>query len=219
MAAPPGTKEAALLARPQAPPNFTTSHSVLIPAPLDKVFAVLAPGDEMERVVRLSELCSDFFLLNADAVALSPTESLSSGVRVRGLSAAPTDEVREGKRLLPRQFFSYEEAIPVVGSLVKHKVRLAGCQTWDEEQKVALYESVGQDAGILIWKLREFEEAEGGTRVSERIEGSCPDAGKWIVERMTGKSHKYVGWLLVPKLCAYDIHRREHMEQFHTLFE
>lgn len=189
MAAPPDSKESKLLAHPQTPPNFTSTHVVELEHPIDKVYSTLAPGDCMERVVRLSALCSDFSLVSADRVALS--EPLSQ-TRVRTLSASPPGAApEEGKRLLPRQFFSYEETVPIAGGLVKHKVRLAGSQTWDDEARVAVYETVGEDMGIVVWKLREFEELESGrTRVKERIEGSCPGWTKWIVQRQTVKLHQ-----------------------------
>lgn len=193
MTAPPNSKEHELLqhAYPDGSPSFTIDHTVDLSHPINKVYAVLGPGDRMERVVRLSSLCSDFFLTNLDRVAV--TGPLSSN-RPRALPAAPTDSFPcNGAKLLPRQFFSYEESVPIAGGLTTHKVRLAGTQTWDDEARVSVYESVGQDLGILIWKRREFEEIEGGgTRVKERIEGFCPALVKPLIEPQTAKPHRYV---------------------------
>jgi hypothetical protein len=193
MTAPPNTKEHRLLESeyPDGPPDFVVKYSVDIPHPIDKVYGVLAPGDRMARVVGLSSLCSDFFPLNLDRVALSSPLASS---RARTLPAAPTDTPpTNGVKLLPRQFFSYEESVPIAAGLTSHKVRLAGAQTWDDDARVALYETVGEDLGILIRKLREFEQIEGGgTRVKEQIEGFCPKLATLVVKKQTEDSQRYV---------------------------
>lgn len=190
MSVPPGSKEHELFKHdyPDRPADFTIDRSVDLPYPMDRVYGVLAPGDRMEPVVRLSPLCSDFFLVNQDRVALSTP---LSSTRARTLPPTSTDSPpADGAKVLPRQSFSYEETIPLVAGLIKHKVRLAGTQTWDDDARVSLYETIGEDMGILIWKRREFEEIEGGgTRVKERIEGFCPKLMKFIVKSGADKSH------------------------------
>lgn len=98
-------------------------------------------------------------------------------------------------RRIDRQHFVMHENIPLLFGLVKKLVEIRGTLSWDEDARVALYESI-TDSGITVWKLREFEEVnvEGApaTRVSERIEGLSPAWLKLIVQSETTKSHKFV---------------------------
>lgn len=182
------------MATPTHPePNFTSYYAVLLDRPLSETFPILAERDGFERVTRLSSLCTEFELLKTDTVALSPSTSLSqSSVRtLQGYEASETQE--EQVRVLPRQFFKLVETVPIFFGLFKSRVEITGTLTWDEEARVALYESV-TNHGIVVWKLRELEELEEGgkqrTRVKETIKGRCPGWMRFIVQREADKGHR-----------------------------
>jgi len=197
-----------LLAQPASfTPNFTAEHSVVLPHSLGVVFDKLGSGETLEDSVRLSDLCSTFRLTTKDHITLSKDQSLEE-VRCRGLPPAPSSSEpvsSDGERTLPRQFFVLQEVVPLLGGLYKHTVTIAGCLTSDREQKAALYETSAA-GGILIWKLRTFEElapndsGEVRTKVYERIEGRAPMLLRSTVEKQTRRGHTI------------------HMEQYHTLF-
>ena len=177
--------EAAQLSTPYKPHNFTTAYTVTLPQPLSTVFPVLAYGENIERSIRCYGFCTDFELYHADAAQLPADKPLvDSQMRLVAPSAAGG---------LTRQWFRMQETIPLLFGLYKQKVEVVGCQTWDEEAKAVLYESV-TDQGILIWKLRTFEEVDDGgvktTKVTEVIKGTCPGWMKWIVKREATEAHK-----------------------------
>ncbi|KAJ3487567.1 hypothetical protein NLI96_g3460 [Meripilus lineatus] len=188
-----------LLSVSEAHFNFFSDYEVTIDKPIDEVFEVLGKGSHMEKPVRLSKLCAKFELVRSDRVCLTKSEQLSESYLVR---AQPTaTQIPAEDRLLPRQFFHLEELVPIFLGF-KQRVYIDGAQTWDEEAKVALYES---DTGtVLVWKLRRFEEVEKGgkkkTKVHEVIKGRCPTLLRWIVQRETTDKHK------------------EHMDTYHKLF-
>lgn len=68
------------------------------------------------------------------------------------------------------------------------------CQTWDDNAKIALYESV-TDQGIILRKLRTMEEIPAGkdgvvkTKVTETIEGTCQPCVRFIVQIVGTKAH------------------------------
>ncbi|KAK7057656.1 hypothetical protein R3P38DRAFT_1182671 [Favolaschia claudopus] len=190
-----------LLAKPASfTPNFTSEHSVVLPHSLDTVFDKLGCGETLEASVRLSDLCSTFLLTTVDHVSLPEGQSLTE---VRCRSLPPSDGSSNGA--LPRQFFELQEVVPLLGGLYKHTVTIAGSLTSDREHKAALYES-SASGGILIWKLRTFEELapdETGqvrTKVEEKIEGKAPMLLRSTVEKETRRAHT------------------THMEQYHTIF-
>ncbi|TFK36654.1 hypothetical protein BDQ12DRAFT_236286 [Crucibulum laeve] len=202
-------------------PNFTASHSVLLDHPISIVFEILGTTKGHERVCKLSSLCSSFELLEHDEVALADNAKLAessvrtlpahttlptgASISADGASHAQADvkpaTEAANPRLLPRQAFKMQEVVPVLFGVIKTTVDLSGTLTWDEYARVALYETISNQ-GIVTWKVRVFEEEEGGkkTRVNERIEGWCPGWMKMIVQSEASKSHK------------------AHMEQYHTLF-
>ena len=186
----PSEKDKALLATPDtAHYNFHHEYSVVLDRPVSEVYPILAHGDKMERVIRLSALCTYFELFDSDVV-VSPDSAPLAESRVRTEPASS-----EGGGGLPRQYFRLQETIPLVFGLTHKKVEIVGAQTWDENAKVALYESV-TDQGIMVWKLRTFKEIEDDgkkkTSVIETIKGSCPTWMKFIVQRETMKGHRYV---------------------------
>src|ERR1700734_2591299 len=127
-------RDATRLATPYgASYNFTNTHTVIIDHPLSTVFPVLAHGDNIRRYVLCYGNCSDFELFNADTVSTPSSAPLSESC-LRTILSSPSG--------LPRQFFRLQETIPLLFGFVKQKVEVVGCQTWDEEAKVALYESV-----------------------------------------------------------------------------
>ncbi|KAF7362337.1 hypothetical protein MVEN_00580300 [Mycena venus] len=198
-----------LLAQPATfTPNFTAEHSVVLPHSFGVVFDKLGSGETVEESVRLSDLCSTFRLTTKDHITLSKDQSLTE-VRCRGLPPAPSSteptEPTEGERTLARQFFVLQEVFPLLFGLYKHAVTISGCLTSDRERKAALYETSAA-GGILIWKLRTFEElapsesGEARTKVYERIEGRAPALLRSRVQKETHRAHT------------------AHMEQYHTLF-
>ena len=48
--------------------NFHHDYSVVLDHPISEVFPILAHGDNIEPVVRLSSLCTDFELFDSDVV-------------------------------------------------------------------------------------------------------------------------------------------------------
>ncbi|TRM64315.1 hypothetical protein BD626DRAFT_400679 [Schizophyllum amplum] len=187
-------------------PNFFSEHSVVIDRPIDEVFKMIGTESGAEQVTRLSALCTRFDMLKRDEVNLPEGQALQDAA-VRTLKAsddtiaAPTGTPASTAptRRLPRQHFSMTETIPILLGY-KHDVLIVGTLTWDAAARVALYESEA-DQGVLVWKLRRFEEVENGkTRVTERIEGKCSAILRLIVQRETTKGH------------------HAHMDAYHTLF-
>jgi hypothetical protein len=179
--------------------NFTASHSVIIDRPLSVVFPIIGTAEGHDRVVRLSKLCTDSQLQQRDTITIPRGTTLATQ-QVRTLPAAdPTEQAFANVISLPRQHFTLTEGITVAFLPVK-KVELTGTLTWDEANKIALYETVS--GGITVWKLRKFTEmSDGKTKVHETIEGHCAGWMKSIVQGQTRKGHT------------------EHMESYHTLFE
>ncbi|KAJ4477388.1 hypothetical protein J3R30DRAFT_212746 [Lentinula aciculospora] len=185
-------------------PNFSCSHSVVLPHPIAQVFTMLGTAQGHERVCRLSKLCTNFELLNSDTVSLPANGALSDNhVRTTSSSdsgSAEAQNTSRDARILPRQAFTMTETIPLVFGLFKNDVVLNGTLTWDDTAKLALYETESSN-GVQVWKLRTFEEVDAdATRVSERIEGICPRWLRPIVQREASKGHL------------------EHMNEYHTLF-
>lgn len=187
----PSEKDKSLLQTPYSSEfNFHSDYSVVLDHPLSTVFPVLAHGDQLERVARLSDLCTDFELFENDMVALPESKPLIES-RMRTQPAADG----EGEGRLPRQYFKLAETVPLLFGLEKTKVEIVGAQTWDPNAHVSLYETV-TDQGIIVWKLRQFKEFEEGgkknTSVSENIRGISPGWMKLIVQRETAKGHRCV---------------------------
>ncbi|PSR94661.1 hypothetical protein PHLCEN_2v4393 [Hermanssonia centrifuga] len=172
--------------------NIFTNYSVVIDHPLDEVFKVLGDADGMERVVRLSGLCSGFTLqTDKSDMICTPGDAPLSESSVRTIPAG--QQFAPGGRLLSRRFFHLQEAIPIIFGLFNRKVNIYGTQTWDPEEKVALYESTAE-MGVVIWKLRRFQEIEDGekkkTKVSETIKGRAPALLQYIVQKQAVVSHR-----------------------------
>ncbi|KAJ3847379.1 hypothetical protein EV368DRAFT_51289, partial [Lentinula lateritia] len=173
--------------------NFSCSHSVVLPHSISEVFTTIGTTQGHERVCRLSKLCTNFELLNSDTISL-PTKAALSDSHVRTLPTsdsrtAEAQNASEDTRTLPRQAFTMTETIPLLFGLFKNDVILNGTLTWDESASLALYETESNN-GVQVWKLRIFEEVDANsTRVSERIEGVCPQWLKAIVQREASKGH------------------------------
>jgi hypothetical protein len=196
------THIAHLLGQPTSfTPSFTSERTVILPHDIKTVFDKLGRGEAIEPSVRLSDLCTMFRLTMRDYVALKEEEL--GQVRCRGLPPAPSGEPAgesegDGERVLTRQFFVMQESIPLLFGLYTHITTVAGCFTSDPARKAALYES-SAFGGILVWKLRTFEElalneGEAGakTKVSERMEVRAPILVRGIVEKETRRVHAYV---------------------------
>ncbi|KAJ3762640.1 hypothetical protein EV360DRAFT_35288, partial [Lentinula raphanica] len=177
-------------------PNFSCSHSITLPHPISKVFPILGTVHGHERVCHLSKLCTHFELLDSDTVSIpagaalaeSHVRTLPSSEEMPGTGSDSVTATRT-TRTLPRQSFTMTETIPLFMGLLKNDVVLRGTLTWDEDARVALYESESS-GGVQVWKVRLFEEVdEDSTRVSERIEGLCPRWMRWIVQREAEKGH------------------------------
>jgi len=168
--------------------NIHRAYSVVLDHPISNVCATLAHGHNMEHVVRLSDICTEFELFDSDIVVTPDSAPLAES-RVR---TEPASAVEGG---LPRQYFRFKETVPLVFGLAHTTVELVGTQTWDENAKVVLYETVA-DQGIVMRKLRAFKEIEEDgkkkTSVIETIQGSCPMWMKLIVQRAVETSHTCV---------------------------
>ena len=196
-------------------PNFFSNYTVTLNVPLHEAFPILATSAGHERVCRLSKLCTDFELLQRDTVLSSPS-GLGDGTRFRTMDAgtAPSPAAEgegehEGKTV-HRQQFKMTETLPVLFGLIKSDVHLAGTFSWvDIEEGAstaqALYETLSDGVGIIVWKLRVLEEVEveeggkgkgKGTRVTERIEGWAPALLRAIVEHECAKAHRWVSCFL-----------------------
>jgi len=175
---------------------------VILNHPIADVFSIIGTSAGHERVTRLSGMCSGFELLNADTIAVPQTTSLAD-ISVRTVSPLEAHDTEESAvRQLPRQFFVIHEAVPVIFGIVKTHISLSGTLTWDDEAKIALYESkTNSGISVTVWKLRKFEEVEEGkTKVTETIQGKC--AG-WVRDTVQGQTHS--GHIA-------------HMDLYHTLF-
>ncbi|KAJ3714066.1 hypothetical protein C8R42DRAFT_592050 [Lentinula raphanica] len=189
-------------------PNFSCSHTITLPHPISQVFPILGTAHGHERVCRLSKLCTDFELGESDAVSIpagaalaeSHVRTLPSSEEMPDTGSDSVAATRTTRTRLARQSFTMTENIPLFLGLLKTDVVLRGTLTWDEDARVALYESESS-GGVRVWKVRLFEEVdEDSTRVSERIEGLCPRWMRWIVQREAEKGHI------------------AHMNEYHTLF-
>jgi hypothetical protein len=126
---------------------------------------------------------------------------------------------------LTRQFVVLQEVVSLLCGLYQHTVTIAGCLTSDRERNMALYETSAA-GGILIWKLRTFEElapsesdGQVRTKVHERIQGRAPMLLRSTVEKETRRAHTYVSILVLSVKCPRLRYlSRIHMEQYHTLF-
>lgn len=201
-------QDQALLATPDTKNyNFHSDYSVILDHPIGTVFPVLSHGDQIERMVRLSDLCSDFQLFDKDTVE-TPESTPLAEAHVR------TEPPSTSELGFPRQFFRLQETVPLLFGLIKTKVEIVGAQTWDENAKVALYETV-TNQGILVRKLRVFKEIEDDgikkTSVSETINGTCPMWMKFIVQREATKGHRYVqvGRVSIDTECSHLVRRLE----------
>ena len=188
----PSKKDQSLLSTPYPDhENFRSDYSVVLNHPLAHTFPVLAHGDQIEKVARLSDLCTDFELFESDKVSTPGTAPLAES-RLR-TEPPLTDIATSGPGVLPRQYFRLQETVPLLFGLAHTKVEITGTQTWDDNTRVALYETV-TDQGIFVWKLRVFkeieEDGERKTSVIETIKGTCPGWMKPIVQRETAKGHK-----------------------------
>ncbi|KAJ7645273.1 hypothetical protein B0H17DRAFT_1104324 [Mycena rosella] len=161
-------------------PNFDSAFNVTLPFPLATVFLILGTDDGLGPHILLSSLASDFEVLAKDSVAV--TGNLEDAF-------ARTAPSGDG---FPRQAFKYKETMKIVPGLTSLDVI---------DRKLALYET-SSDKGVVIRKIRHFEEVDGGasTQVSETIDGQCPALLQIITQTSSRKAHK------------------EQMNLYHTLF-
>jgi len=201
-------------------PNFSFSYSVILDVPVADVFSIIGTSVGHERVTRLSGICFAFVLLKADAVTVPSSVSLAD-THVRLASSSEGPPPNASVRHLPRQFFALTETATVLFGLIKTSVHLAGTLTWDEEAKLALYETeTTSGISINVWKLRRFEQVEGNrTRVSETIQGRCPFWLKKTVQEQGSSQHMYVFKGFLCSITQLTTFYSAHMESYHTLFE
>jgi len=211
-------------------PNFFSTYSVILPVNLQTAYRIFGTAAGHNRVCHLSKLCANLKLLKKDEVILPvpdyPEGRKLSEVGVRTASATTasasdgsTSTTNTNKTLLTRQHFALEETVSTVFGLFKKKLKIMGTLTWDDSvlssssasssgddddsPAEALYESLSDSGGVLVWKLRTFEKVDGEpdkTRVTERIEGWAPALLRSIVQNVTTVEH------------------HAHMELYHTLF-
>jgi hypothetical protein len=166
-------------------PNFSATYEVTLDYPISRVYEMIGTSVGHERVTTLSSLASNFSMGEKDFVR---TEKPLDKSHLRSKTDGIPCPEGEG---LPRIPFSFQETVPMVFGLVKTVVHLAGTLTWDEENKLTLYET-HSDKGIDVWKLRRFQDIEDGkkTKVTETIQGRCPALLSSIVQKETYKAHR-----------------------------
>jgi hypothetical protein len=186
----------------QFQPNLASKHSVVLDHPFSEVFGVLGTGEDvkaLERMVRISPLCTDFTILHRDTVALPASTPLLRTIVCTLPAYDPDKDVQseEGDMaLFPRQYFQFEETVKILFGFVTTKVIVDACLTWDEGNHAWLYESFVKKSGIKIRKTREFEELDEGkdegkkTRVTEVVEGRCSWLVKPIVQLELARAHR-----------------------------
>ncbi|KAK0469576.1 uncharacterized protein EV420DRAFT_43536 [Desarmillaria tabescens] len=192
----------------EAKPNIFSKHTIVLDHPVSKVFPVLGTAKNQEKITRA---CSSslpitaFKLLNKDVVAVPRNTPLSELHDACDLPAAQEFESEsKGARQLPRQSFAFTESQYLLCKSMSWNVRVEATLVWDEEEMTTLYESkiTGRD-DYRIWKLREMEEIEGGTktRMTETLEGVYPGWNRKMFEKRTRQAHA------------------NQMELFHTFFD
>lgn len=170
--------------------NFTSEYSVIIEHPLSKTFPVLGHGDTMKEVVLLYDNCPEFVYLECDRVPKPDWEPIPPANFSRDAPAVAENDTTPS---IPRQFFRLYEEVHILPGLTK-RIEINGAQVWDDEAKVALYESATA-MGVIVWKLKKFEEVEGengkkATKITENIYGKCSWWLKSIVQNETRRGHK-----------------------------
>lgn len=170
--------------------NFTSEYSVTINHPISKVWPVLGHGDTMKDVVLLYDNCPEFNYLEKDRVPRPSWEPVPPANFSRN---APTLNDDDTNPSIPRQFFRLYEEVHVLPGVTR-RIEINGAQVWDDEAKIALYESA-TEMGIVVWKLKKFEEVdeESGhkaTKITEHIHGKCSWWLKVIVQSETRRGHK-----------------------------
>ena len=191
-------------------PNFFSTYSVILPVNLQAAYKIFGTAAGHNRVCHLSKLCANLELHKKDEVSLPvpdyPEGRKLSEVGVRTASAT-TRLTTTSTKTLTRQHFLLEETISFVFGLFKKTVKIVGTLTWDDSvlssssasssgddsPVEALYESLSDSGGVLVWKLRTFEKVDGEpekTRLTERIEGWAPALLRPIVQNVTTVEHQ-----------------------------
>ena len=193
-------------------PNFFSAYSVILPVNLQTAYRIFGTAEGHSRVCHLSKLCTNLELLGKDEIIL-PVPDYPEGKKLSevGVRTAPAKTASDGSTMktktLMRQHFALEETVSLAFGLFKKKVKIVGTLTWDdsvlssssasssgEDTPVeALYESLSDSGGVLVWKLRTFEKVDGEpdkTRVTERIEGWAPTLLRPIVQNVTTEGHQ-----------------------------
>ena len=184
--------------------NFFSNHSVIIDQPLETVFDAVARGENMEKLIRLGGLTTDFKFKERDTVALPAATPLSATRQRTAPAASEGTNIDSTHRTLPRQHFYLQEKVNVFFGMMSQLVHLYGTHTWDEDAKVALYETQTHSAmgDLEVWKLRVLDEVEEGgkkkTRVTETVKGRCPALLKRVVQKEINTAHPYVLFFSTP---------------------
>ncbi|CAF1379881.1 unnamed protein product [Adineta steineri] len=119
--------------------------------PIEAAFRRLTSGSYIERVVRLSDLASDFQLIS------------NKGTVIR---------------------FQFVENVSMLGGLIKKKVPIVAQQTIHPHKRTLFYESEGDKGKVKVTKWRTFKATQdGGTLVSEIVDGECPGLYQPITKR------------------------------------
>jgi hypothetical protein len=194
-------------------PNFFSTYSVILPVNLQTAYRILGTATGHNRVCHVSKLCANLELLEKDEVIL-PVPDYPEGKKLSevGVRTAPVTTASDdgsttntgSSKTLTRQHFVLEETVSLFFGLFKKKVKIVGTLTWDDSvlsssssgddsPVEALYESLSDSGGVVVWKLRTFEKVDGEpdkTRVTERIEGWAPALLRSIVQNVTTVEHQ-----------------------------
>lgn len=156
--------------------RFHTGYEVVISRPVDEVFRVLALADDLERLLRLSPLVTTF--------------------THRGTTSGPTPSTQVIA-------FEFGERVPVLPrGLYSTSVTMRVEQTVDSDaRRVDYWSQTKSGTKLNVHKVRSFQPVDGGTRVSETVDGDAPPGLHLIAGRAARKAHI------------------EHMSSYHRLFD
>lgn len=144
--------------------RFEISYNVMIERSIDEVFPVLALGDDLERMLRLSPMLVRFSLLET-----RPGPTVSTQVLV----------------------FTFTERVPMVPGVYSTNIGMRCEQTVDSGAKRVDYRSRSTNGvQIVVHKVRTFESVGSRTRVSEVIHGEAPPGLHLIARRSARKQHR-----------------------------
>jgi hypothetical protein len=145
--------------------KFEVAHEVTLDQPVDEVFAALALAPDLERVLRLSSLVTNFKLVSEEEGETPATNVIT---------------------------FEFGERVPVLPlGLYSARITMRVEQTVDAEaRRVDYWSQTKSGAALSVHKVRTFEPVEGGTKVLETVHGQAPYGLHVLARRTARKAHR-----------------------------